>query len=49
MNTGVEAAETALKLSRKWGYIKKKIPENKAKVVILFSVDRPNFFLDIIS
>jgi len=33
MNTGVEAAETALKLSRKWGYIKKKIPENKAKIL----------------
>jgi ornithine--oxo-acid transaminase len=33
MNTGVEAVETALKLCRKWGYEKKKIPEGKAKVL----------------
>lgn len=33
MNTGVEAGETAIKLARKWGYIKKNIPKNKAKVV----------------
>ena len=29
MNTGVEAVETALKLSRKWGYNVKGIEENK--------------------
>lgn len=33
MNTGVEAVETALKLCRKWGYEKKKIPEGKARVL----------------
>lgn len=33
MNTGVEAGETAVKLARKWGYQKKKIPDNKAKIV----------------
>lgn len=35
MNTGVEAAETAVKLARRWGYVNKGIPENKA--VILFA------------
>jgi len=34
MNTGAEADETALKLCRKWGYEKKGIPENKAKIVV---------------
>ena len=34
MNTGVEAVETALKLARKWGYINKGIPENKATIVV---------------
>lgn len=33
MNTGVEAAETAVKLCRKWGYQVKGIPENQAKIV----------------
>eukprot|EP00831_Metopus_contortus_P084783 TRINITY_DN970_c0_g1_i3.p1 TRINITY_DN970_c0_g1~~TRINITY_DN970_c0_g1_i3.p1 ORF type:complete len:405 (+),score=84.06 TRINITY_DN970_c0_g1_i3:357-1571(+) len=33
MNSGVEAAETSLKLARRWGYEKKKIPDNKAKIV----------------
>jgi ornithine--oxo-acid transaminase len=33
MNTGVEGGETAVKLCRKWGYTKKGIPENKAKVI----------------
>lgn len=33
MNTGVEAVETALKLCRKWGYLKKGIPENKARIL----------------
>lgn len=34
MNTGVEAVETALKLSRKWGYKVKGIEENKAKIIV---------------
>ena len=33
MNTGVEAGETAIKLARKWGYLKKKIPNNKALII----------------
>ena len=33
MNTGAEAVETALKLCRKWGYQKKKIAENKVKIL----------------
>lgn len=34
MNTGVEAVETALKLSRKWGYEVKKVQENEAVIVV---------------
>ncbi len=34
VNTGVEAVETALKLSRKWAYQVKGIPENKAGIVV---------------
>lgn len=33
MNTGAEGVETALKLARKWGYLNKGIPENKAIIV----------------
>ncbi|XP_040069105.1 ornithine aminotransferase, mitochondrial-like [Ixodes scapularis] len=33
MNTGVEAAETACKLARRWGYDVKGIPANQAKMV----------------
>lgn len=33
MNTGVEAVETALKLARRWGYVKKGIPEGEAIVL----------------
>ena len=33
MNTGVEGGETANKLARKWGYLKKGIEENKAKII----------------
>lgn len=33
MNTGAEAVETAIKLSRKWGYKKKGIPDGKAVVL----------------
>ena len=34
MNTGAEAAETALKLCRKWAYLKKGIKENSAKIIV---------------
>jgi ornithine--oxo-acid transaminase len=34
MNTGAEAVETAMKLARKWGYEKKGIPSNKARIVV---------------
>lgn len=44
MNTGVEAAETCVKIARRWGYDVKKIPENQAKVCMLpfvcFSSDK---------
>ena len=33
MNSGAEANETAIKLARKWGYLKKGIKENKAVIV----------------
>ncbi len=33
-NSGVEAFETAIKLCRRWGYDKKKIPENQAKIIL---------------
>lgn len=35
MNTGAEAVETALKLARKWAYEVKKIPEGKAKIIVV--------------
>lgn len=35
MNTGVEGGETALKLARRWGYVVKGIPENKAKIIFV--------------
>ncbi len=35
MNTGVEGGETANKLARKWGYLKKNIPENKARILFV--------------
>jgi len=34
MNTGVEAVETAIKAARLWGYKIKKIPENKAEIIV---------------
>lgn len=34
MNTGAEAVETAIKAARKWGYITKDIPENKAEIIV---------------
>ena len=33
MDTGVEGGETANKLARKWGYMKKGIAENKARII----------------
>ena len=33
MNTGVEGGETAIKLARRWGYVKKGIADNKAKII----------------
>ncbi|KAG6329832.1 hypothetical protein ID866_9258 [Astraeus odoratus] len=33
MNTGAEAVETAVKLSRKWAYMKKGVPEGRAIVL----------------
>ncbi len=33
MNTGVEAAETAIKLARRWAYVKKGVPDNKATII----------------
>lgn len=33
MNSGAEAVETALKLARRWGYVRKGIPENQAIIV----------------
>jgi ornithine--oxo-acid transaminase len=33
MNTGVEGGETAIKLARRWGYVKKGIEDNKAKII----------------
>lgn len=35
MNTGVEAAETAVKLARRWGYEIKGIPANQARMVFV--------------
>ena len=40
MNTGVEASETSIKLARLWGYKAKKIPQNKAEIVVA----RQNFW-----
>ena len=34
MNTGAEAVETALKISRKWAYEVKGIPENQAQIIV---------------
>lgn len=35
MNTGVEGGETAVKICRKWGYEKKGIPQNQAKIIFV--------------
>lgn len=34
MNTGAEAVETSIKLARKWGYEKKGIHSNQAKIIV---------------
>ena len=34
MNTGAEGVETAIKLARKWGYEKKGVAENTAKIIV---------------
>lgn len=34
MNTGAEGVETAMKLARRWGYDKKKVAENSAKIIV---------------
>jgi ornithine--oxo-acid transaminase len=34
MNSGAEGVETAIKLARKWGYARKGVKENEAKVIV---------------
>ncbi len=34
MNSGAEAVETAVKTVRKWGYEVKRVPENKAEIIV---------------
>jgi len=34
MSTGAEGVETAIKCARKWGYVAKKIPEGRAKIIV---------------
>jgi len=34
MNTGAEGVETAIKLTRKWAYLKKGIPRYEAKIIV---------------
>ncbi len=34
INTGAEGVETAMKLARRWGYEKKKVAENTAKIIV---------------
>lgn len=34
MNSGAEAVETAVKTARKWGYMSKGIPDNKAEIIV---------------
>src|SRR5690606_737736 len=35
MNSGAEAVETGIKIARKWGYEKKGVAENDAKIVVV--------------
>ena len=34
MNTGAEGVETSIKISRKWGYLKKNVKDNQAKIIV---------------
>jgi ornithine--oxo-acid transaminase len=34
MNTGAEAVETSIKLARRWGHMRKGIPEDKGEIVV---------------
>ena len=34
MNTGAEGVETSIKISRKWGYLKKKVDQGQAKIIV---------------
>jgi len=34
MNTGAEGVETSIKISRKWGYIKKNVDKDQAKIIV---------------
>ncbi len=34
MNTGAEAVETGIKVARRWGYWKKKVPKDKAEIIV---------------
>jgi ornithine--oxo-acid transaminase len=34
MNTGAEGVETAIKLARKWGYRRKKVPADSAEIIV---------------
>ena len=38
MNTGAEGVETAIKITRKWGYQKKGVPENQAKSLFVITI-----------
>lgn len=33
-NTGAEAVEAAIKITRKWGYTRKNLPENQAEIIV---------------
>ncbi len=34
INTGAEAVERAIKIARKWGYVKKNVPLNQAEIIV---------------
>ena len=34
MNSGAEAVETAVKVARKWAYVKKNVPDNRAEIIV---------------
>ena len=34
MNTGAEAVETAIKMARRWGYEQKKVPKDRAEIIV---------------